>query len=331
MAYLVTGGMGYIGAYVIRDLLKAGKEIVNLDISGITPLFRNVVGENNLDKVKNIQGDVSNTLLVFDLIQKHKIDVVIHTAAIMSATSAISSETQPAYAIQANCVGTNNLFEAARLFGLKKVVWTSTGQVLGRVGNYYKERIGNDDAIYMPESMYTASKLLCEVMTKVYADKFKLDVVGLRIGLTLGIGKLHGTGNSFTQFLKNAATGIPTTMAAVDLDQPRAMSYIDNISDLIVKVCQSPATKTRNFNAVEFNISCRQLVEAMRRANPEADITLKDKVTFQEQTWPGTSEPVLDTTPIFQELGWQPKLNLEESLKQIFNYFRQQEGLPLLN
>ena len=48
MAYLVTGGMGFIGSHVIRDLLQAGKEVVSLDVSGITPLFHDVVGENNL-------------------------------------------------------------------------------------------------------------------------------------------------------------------------------------------------------------------------------------------------------------------------------------------
>jgi nucleoside-diphosphate-sugar epimerase len=330
MAYLVTGGMGFIGSYVIRDLLKAGKEVVSLDVSGLTPLFRDVVGESNLDKVKIIQGDVSNTILVFETIQKHKINVIIHTAAIMTATSAISSESQPAYAIQVNCVGTNNLFEAARLFGLKKVVWTGTGQVFGQVGNYCKTAIGNDDAIYMPENMYTATKLLCEVMTRVYASRFGLDVVGLRIGLTLGIGKIHGKDNSFTQFIKNAATDVPTIMAAVDLDQPRAMGYIDNVSDLIVKVCETPATKTKNFNAVEYPVSCRQLVEAIKRVNPKASISLKDKVSSYEQTWPSTPEPRLDTTPIFQEIGWKPKYSLDEAIRQIFNYFRKEKKMPLL-
>lgn len=332
MAYLVTGGMGYIGSHVIRDLLKAGKEVVSLDISGTTQLFRDVVGDDNLDKIEIIQGDVSNTLLIFDIVRKLKIDVIVHAAAIMSATGSISSESQPPYAIQVNCVGTNNLFEAARLFGVRKVVWTSTGQVLGRIGDYYKGKVGDDEAIFMPDNMYTATKLLCEVMTRVYADKFGVDAVGLRIGLTLGIGKIHGKekGNSFTQFIKDAATNVPATMAAVDIDQPRAMGYIDNVSDLIVKVCESPSTKTRNFNAVEYLISCRHLVEAMRRVNPEAVLTLKDRVTMAEQTWPGTSEPALDTTAIYQEIGWKPKYSLEEALKQIFNHIRQQEGMPLL-
>jgi UDP-glucose 4-epimerase len=330
MAYLVTGGMGYIGSYVIRDLIQEKKEVVSLDIAGINQHFRDTIGENNLAKVKIIQGDISNTNLVFETVQKQNIDIIVHTAAVMSATSVINSESQPFYAIQTNCVGTNNLFEAARLLGLKKVVWTGTGQVFGLVSQYYKEPMGNDDALFMPENMYTASKLLCEVMTRVYANKFGLDVVGLRMGLALCPGKMHGKGNSFTQFIKDAATNVPTTMAAVDIDQPRAMSFIDNVSDLILKVCDSPATKTRNFNAVEFPVSCRQMVEAMRRVNPQAIINLRDKSSYEEQTWPGTPEPRLETVAIYQELKWKPKYSLDEALKNIFNHFRKQGGMELL-
>jgi UDP-glucose 4-epimerase len=330
MAYLVTGGAGFIGSYTVRDLLKAGQEVVCLDTAGMSPIFRDMVGENNLDKVIFIQGDVSNTLFVFDLIRQYKINTVVHLATVLSATSAITSENNPAYAVQVNCVGTNNIFEAARLFGLRKVVWTGTGQVFGRIVDYYRGAIGDDNALYMPENVYTASRVFCEIMARTYTRRFGVDILGLRIAMTLGIGKIHGKGNSFTQFIKNAATDIPATMAVTDADQPRAMGYIENVSDLIVKACAAPPTKTTNFNAVEYLISCRQLVEAMGRVNPQARLTLKEKVPFEEQTWAGTPEPKLDTTGIRKELGWTPRYSLEEALTKIFNYYRQQEGLPLL-
>jgi hypothetical protein len=222
-----------------------------------------------------------------------------------------------------------NIYSRLPAFRVRKVV-DEHRSVLGRIGDYYKERL-EMTSFFIADNMYTPL-IAVEVMTRVYAGKLGVDVVGLRIGLTLGIGKIHGKdkGNSFTQFIKDAATNVPATMAAVDIDQPRAMGYIDNVADLIVKVCESPSTKTRNFNAVEYLISCRHLVEAMRRVNPEAVLTLKDKVTMEEQTWPGTSEPALDTTAIYQEIGWKPKYSLEEALKQIFNHIRQQEGMPLL-
>jgi UDP-glucose 4-epimerase len=330
MAYLVTGGTGFIGSYTVRDLLRAGQEVVCLDTAGVSQIFRNVVGEANIEKVKVIQGDVSDTLFVFDLIRQHKIDIVVHLAAVMSATSNITSENNPAYAVRVNCVGTNNLFEAARLLGLRKVVWVGTGQVFGRVVDYYPGAIGDDNAIYMPENVYTASRVFCEIMGRTYAREFGVDIIGLRIAMTLGIGKIHGKDNSFTQFINNAATDIPATMAVTDADQPRAMGYIENVSDLIMKACIASPVRTRNFNAVEYLISCRQLVEAMRRVNPHARLTLREKVSFDEQTWAGTPEPKLDISGIRKELGWTPRYSLDEALIKIFNHYRQQKGMPLL-
>jgi UDP-glucose 4-epimerase len=328
MAYLVTGGTGFIGSYTVRDLLKTGKDIVCLQKSGITDVFRMAVGEHHLDKVKIIQGDVSNTLQVFDVIKQNKIDTVVHCAAILSASGSISSEATPPYGLQVNIMGMNNLLEAARLFSLRKIVWTGTVQSLGKVGDLYKGAIGDDSAVFQPDNLYSASKLLCETMGRVYFNKFGVDCLGIRMGLQLGIGKSKM--NALTNFLKGAATGVPVTMAAENLDQPRALGYIDNMSDLIKTACEAPPTRTRNFNSVDWMVSCRQLAEAAQRVNPKARINLKDKVLEEEQTWAGIAEPELDITGIRKELNWKPKYNLEESLARIFNYYRQQEGLPTL-
>jgi UDP-glucose 4-epimerase len=328
MAYLVTGGTGFIGSYVARDLLNAGKEVVCLQRSGVTPIFRGVVGEDSVDKVKIVQGDMSNTLLVFNLVREYKIDVIAHIGFIL--LSGGISEAQPAYTLQVNCVGMSNILEAGRLLGVRKIVWTSSSQALGRVGEYYQKPIG-DDAIYLPDSMYSATKVLNEFMAKLYYHQFGVDSIGFRIGFILGVDKPLGRGGGFTKFLKAAATNVPVTMAAMEADRVRALGYVENVSDLIVKACEAPTTKTRTFNAADYLCSCRQLVESIRRVNPNAQVTLKDGVSSEEATWGGApNEPTLDTTGVRTELGWKPKYRLEEALTKIFNHFRQQEGLPPL-
>jgi nucleoside-diphosphate-sugar epimerase len=330
MVYLVTGGTGYIGSYVVRDLLEDGKEVICLQRSGVTPVFRQVVGEKNLPKALIIQADLSNTFQVFDVFKQHKIDSIVHLSSILSATGSSSSETQPAYALQVNGVGMSNLLEAMRIFGIRKMVWTGTGQVFGQLAKMYSGIIGDDNAIYMPDNMYSATKVLCEIMSKLYFDKFGVDSLGLRTGLILGIGKMHGKGNSFTQFLKNAATDQQATMNCVDADKARALGYSENISHLILKACEAPPTKTRNFNAVEFFVSGKQLVESMRKVNPRAKLIIKNGVSLEEQTWAGNAEPNLDISSIRKELVWEPKFTLEEALTRIFNYFRAQEGMSPL-
>ena len=330
MACLVTGGTGFIGSYVVRDLLSQGKEVVCLQRSGVTPVSRFVIGEDNLDKVKVVQGDVSDTLQLFQVIQEHAVDLIVHVSYVMNDVS----EIRPAYALRVNCIGMNNVLEAARLFGLRKVIWASSTQALGQLAELYKEPVGDDSAIYMINTMYGATKALNECMGRLYFEKFGVDSICLRIGFTLGVAKFIGVGKeidrALIQFFRNAALNLPATLATTDADRIRALCYVENLSDLIIKACDVPTTKTRTFNAIEYQRSVRQLAEIIRKVNPKAQVTIKEGVGIEEATWGGNPEPVLDTTGVRTELGWKPKYSLEEAVKRIFNYFRQQEGLPPL-
>ena len=228
MTYLVTGGTGSMGAYVVRDLLGEGKEVVCLQRSGMTPFLLEAVGGDDINKVKVVQGDISNTQQLFYVVQENHIDTVIHLSSLILSTGL--TENQPAYALQVNCVGMNNLLEAGRLFGLRRIVWTSSFQALGEAGKFYKEPI-SDNAVYKPDSMYSASKALNEFMAEHYYKKFGVDALGFRIGAILNVFKNMGRGGVFTQFFKNAATDQPAIMAATNADYPRPLGYVENVSD----------------------------------------------------------------------------------------------------
>jgi len=329
MSYLVTGGTGYIGSYIVRDLLNQDKEVVCLQRSGVTPIFRNVVGDDNINKAKIVQGDISNSIQLFNLIKANKIDKVIHASSLLTLGDA--SEANPSYTLQVNCVGMNNLLEAARLFGFKRIVWTSSLQALGEIVKYHKEPI-SDDAIYKPNSMYSATKVLDEFMAKLYYDKFGVDSIGFRIGLILGVDKPIGPGGIITNFIKSAATDAPTTIKTVKADAARTLGlgYVENTSDLLVKACEAPTTKTRTFNAPEYQVTTQQLVESMRRVNPKANIIMKDVVSPKGATWGDAQEPAVIATGLQKELGWKPKYSLDEAIRKMFNHFRKDAGMPLL-
>ena len=219
MAYLVTGGTGSMGSYVVRDLLNEGKkEVVCLQRSGVTPFLRQVVGEDRIEQIKTIQGDISNTQQLFYVIEENHIDTIIHLSSLIMSSGL--TESQPAYALHVNCVGMNNILEAGRLFGLRRIVWTSSFQAVGEVGKFYKEKI-YDNAIYKPDSMYSATKTLNEFMTKLYFEKFGVDVLGFRIGAILNVHKSMGRSGVFTRFLKNDATNLPAVLSATDANDLR--------------------------------------------------------------------------------------------------------------
>lgn len=322
MAYLVIGGTGFLGSYVVRDLLQSGKTVVCLQRSGVTPLFRELIGDDYANKVKIIQGDVSNTLQVFNAIQQNNIERVIHLSSVLAPVS----ETQPAYALQANCIGLNNLLEAVRLFRLKRLVWTSSSRAFGRLGEFWREPIGGDDALYMPDDFYGATKALDEFMLKLYFNKFGVDSICIRMALTFGVGKWTGNGATYTRLFKNAALNIPTTIGGAH--HITAIQYVEDTSDLICRACDVPATKSRIFNTGE-ELSMSQLAEIIRKINPQTQVTLEES-REAGMVFVAPSHPRLDTNGVRTELGWQPKYSIEGGLRKMFNYFRQQEGmLPL--
>lgn len=333
MAYLVTGGTGYIGSHTVRRLLDAGKDVVCLQRSGVTPVFREVVGEGNIGRAKVVQGDMSDTLLVFEVVRRYDIEWIIHLACLMpypGYTMPQTSELHPAYALKANCIGMNNMLEAVRLFGLKKLVWTSAGLALGRVYELYKEPIGDDNAIYRPDTMYGATTALNEFQAKIYFDKFKVDSVGFRLQRTYGTGKERGGIGAFNGFLKKAALGIPATIE----DTPSTLGHlhVDDLTGLMVKACESPTTRTRVFNAVEGEYTNRQVADTVRSINPAARITLEKgrELPTYEGPHPRFNSLRVDATGLRTELGWQPEYSLEDGLRKVMNYFRQKEGMAPL-
>lgn len=319
MAYLVTGGTGYIGSYVVRDLLKVGKKVVCLQRSGITQVAREVIGEDKLRETTIIQGDVSNLLQLLEIVKEHEIDCIVHAGYSIPP----GSEHDPATALRVNSVGMNNVLEAVRLFGVRRVVWTSSSNALGTVFQYYKDPVP-DDAVYKPVTMYGATKVLNEFMCKLYFDQFKVDSIGFRLPRVYGIGRWHGAAGVFTEFLRKAALNIPQQLD--DADHTNDFVYIDDVSAFIAAACEIPTTRTRVFNVAEGDYSNRQVVEVIHRINPMAPIEL---VKPQPGVVKGYVLPKLDDTGLRTELGWSYKYDIEAGLRKCLNIIREREGLTL--
>jgi len=241
MSYLVTGGAGYIGSYIVRSLIDAGKEVCCLDLAGVTPIVQEVIGKENLHKVKFVKGDIGNAVQLFSVLWQHGIDLIIHTASLVGHLC----DLQPSHALWVNCIGTNNIMEAARIFGVRRVIWTSSGKVFGQLGAFYDKPVADDNALYMHSSMYGATKAINEFMTKLYFEKFGVDTIALRLGRTFGGGH-----NDFSNFLRKAALNIPVTLGKADVDPILGNGYghIEDISHLAMKACDVPTTETRVFN-----------------------------------------------------------------------------------
>ena len=177
---LVTGGTGLVGAYAVGMLLDRGERPVVFDVA-LNERLLGAVGVE-ADEVTLIRGDMLDLPALISAIRDHDCDRIIHLAAFLGE----EVQRRPYSGVRLNFMGTVNVFEAARLEKVTRVVFPSSGTVyLGSLGEGL-EKI--DESIPMnPPSVYAATKASCEFMGRAYAKRYGFEFVCLRY-----VGGLYG-------------------------------------------------------------------------------------------------------------------------------------------
>ena len=146
MTSLITGGSGLMGVEVARLLLEQGEKPVVFSRNPSTPKLADVA-----DHVEGIAGDLGIFSHVLNAVKKTRPDVIYHMGGMLS----VPSDADPAGAIQANALGTFHVLEAARLFDVSQVLFTSS---LGVYGADIKEDFIDDNTVQHPLLFYGATK-----------------------------------------------------------------------------------------------------------------------------------------------------------------------------
>jgi threonine 3-dehydrogenase len=174
MTTLITGGTGFVGAELARLLIEEGEMPVILDIAPLTGPSEGI--KNNLDYVR---GSVANLPEVLNAVAGRGVDRIFHLAGMLS----LPSEQNPWAAFNVNAVGTYNVLEAARLFSVDKVIFSSSIAV-------YSDDLPNreidESACSKPRTMYGSCKVFGELLGRFYSRRFGLDFRGLRLPSVVG-------------------------------------------------------------------------------------------------------------------------------------------------
>ena len=206
MNYLVTGGSGFIGSHLVEQLIKSGHSVTNIDNFDNFYDYRIKI-QNTLDSVeigdKFIFKDKSLDIqkLIFEtsseryqlyyqdirdlkglqeIFRKHKIDVVIHLAALAGVRPSIE---RPLEYQAVNITGSMNLWEVCKEFKVNKFVCASSSSVYG---NNEKIPFSESDAVDNPISPYAATKKSVEILGHVYHSLYKIDMIQLRFFTVYG-------------------------------------------------------------------------------------------------------------------------------------------------
>lgn len=303
MAILITGGTGFIGSEVVRMLLKRGEQKpVIFHSSGNAQRLGDV-----LEQVELIRGDLANFSHVLDAVKKVQPAAIYHLGAMLST----SSEADPAAAMQTNVMGTFHVLEAARLFGVPQVLFSSS------ISTYALDIAGDmvDDAtIQRPLQFYGATKLFGEHMGLFYKRRHGLDFRGVRYPSTVGPGvKTPGAMQYTSWMIEECARGKPFT-AWVRPETRRPVIYYKDVARAIIELGQAPlsAIKTVNYLLAGTTpiASAGELADMLRAKIPGAQIDFQPDLALQAVL--DRLRVGFDDRRAREEWGWTPHYTQEQ-------------------
>ena len=212
MSVLVTG-IGFVGGYIVRDLLDEGHDVVVFGLFGGRPgqseafpdieNAQDILGEDLWQRVRVVVGDICDGDLLSHTVEEHGVTGIVHLAAMVAA----ASERDIPRAVEVNVSGSVNVFEAAVRHGVERVVWASSINVFGP-RSLSEDGVIDDDSPLDPTSAYGATKAFVEQIAHRYHVNHGLNVVGLRLGKVYGFGEhvKAGRGGGNTWFSTSSRT-----------------------------------------------------------------------------------------------------------------------------
>jgi len=305
---LVTGGAGFIGSHTVDLLLEKGYYVVVLDNfrSGFLRNLSHLIENKNVEIVK---GDICDKEIVERVMEK--VDGVIHLAAIVSVDEAIKD---PFSIFQTNAIGTLNLLEAARKFGIEKFVYASSTAVYG-------EPISlpvRENHPTRPTNPYGASKLAGESLVVSYNKTYGLRTVSLRYfnvyGPRMTTGPYAGV---IAKFITATLDG-GTLVIHGDGSQTRDFIYVKDVAKANLVALESSEIGV-------FNIGTGHETSISELARIIMDLAGKKCSIRYASERPGDiKRSVADIQKAINLLNWRPETDLIRGLKLTIEYFSQQ-------
>lgn len=311
MSILITGGCGFIGVNLARSFLEKGAEVAIFDIAPEDQLPQDLK-----DRVQYIKGDITNWVEVINAVKDHNVKDIFHLAATLSAPS----EANPWQAYRINVGGTFHVMEASRLFGVDKVVFSSSMGVYGATSDV----IITDATVQEPSIMYGVTKVFDELLGRYYQRRFGIDFRGVRFPQLIGPGvRSGGFGQYNPGMIQAAAFGEPYEVWVPE-DTILPLLYIKDAIQSLVSLYEADASviKTRVYNLGQITPSptAKELADIVKRYAPDAKITFKTDPRAVEVL--KTVPKKIDGSNAEREWGWKIQYSAEETVKDFLEKMR---------
>ena len=315
--YLVTGGAGFIGSSLADFLLKKDYKVVVIDnfCNFYDPSIKRNNVKDNLDNpnYKLYEIDLRCKSDVEKVFRENKIDVVIHLAAMAGVRPSIEN---PILYQEVNCIGTQNLLEVMKEYGVKNLVMASSSSVYG---NNKKVPFKETDIVDYAISPYAATKKSNEVMTHVYHKLFNMNVIMLRSFTVYGPRQRPDLAiNKFTRLMLNDEE---VTMFG-DGTTSRDYTYID---DIVSGIYSSINYVLNNNDVYEIvNLGNSSPISLKEMINTIAEVLNKEpKIKEMPMQQGDVNITYADISKAKEMLNYDPKTPFKEGIEKFVKWYKE--------
>jgi nucleoside-diphosphate-sugar epimerase len=311
MSVLVIGGTGFIGPRLMRRLIARGETVVAMDLNPVPASpFAALPSQATV-----LRGDVTRFEDVMRTVLEVKPERLINLAYGIGA-----GEGNPHQVMRLDVLGMDNCFEAARLAGVRRVVYASSIAVSGQQSRFGERLVNEDDPVY-GTSQYAMHKIFNEFQARKYVKNYGMSITGVRPANVTGPDKVRGS-TDHVQLMTEAARGAPVHLPKKGL--MRLLVHVEDVAEVFARVLLADAPRHDVYNTGGVPVSLGDLAEIVREFLPDAQIAFGEEGGRAE-----SSNFLVDNSRLCKEFGIEyPPLRTR--VLEVINDVRREEGLPLI-
>jgi CDP-glucose 4,6-dehydratase len=308
----VTGATGFLGGWLVRDLLDRGAEVVALVRDGAPRSM--FVRDGLISRVETVHGSLTDVDLLRRAVAEYEVETVFHLAA--QAIVGVAKR-DPAGTLDANIRGTWQLLEATRGSAVRQVVVASSDKAYGASAQLPYRESHPLEGRYP----YDVSKSCADLICRMYAETYGVPVVVTRCGNLFGGGDMNFS-RTVPGLIRSTLAGEPFVIRS-DGKYVRDFIYVRDAADaymvLAERLAQQPELAGEAFNfSLEVQPTVLDLVNRILVLMGRQDLAPR----IENSATSEIREQYMSAEKARRQLGWRPRWGLEDGLRETIDWYR---------
>lgn len=310
MRVLITGGYGCIGSWITKQLLDRGDAVWVYDLKEDWRRMELILQPDELERVRFVQGDVTNMERVVAALREHRITHLVHLAGLQVPTC----RANPILGASVNVIGTLVMFEAIKQLNgqVERLVYASSAAVYGPPDDYAPGPLPAHSRL-IPSTHYGAFKVCNETNARVYWQDHQILSIGLRPWTVYGVGRDFGVTSEPTKAMKAVVVG---RKYHISYGGWQDMQFVEDVAATFIHCLEVPNRGAGVYNLRGWVVDLPELHRTLVSVEPAA----AEFITHGDRQLPIAFD--LDDSALQHDIGSIPRTPLDEGIRRTITHFQ---------